>query len=122
MLKIGLTSTTLDPLYIRESGDSINLLYNTKVISQRSYFGQPNFAVFGVDKKSFTLKFENLEKTEFESLKIYCVPFVTKEVYCNYYNEHNIENYSGYSFVEMTDITMNYNQTKYSFNLKIYEL
>ena len=122
MLKLGLTSTSFAPLFVRESGQSINFDYDNKVIKQKSYFGQHNFSIIGINKKAFSLEFENLEKAEFESLKVYVIPFVAQECYVDFYNEEGISNYSAFSFVEMIDINFNYNQTKYSFKLNIYEV
>ena len=119
MLSIGLTSTSPNPLFVQESEQSINFDYDNKVIKQKSYFGQHNFSIVGINKKTFSLNFENLEKDVFDAVKPYCIPFVAQECWIVLSNKYGIDNYASYSFVEMTDIKFNYNQTKYSFKLHI---
>ena len=122
MLYLGLTQATIEKMAL-EQGTIIESS-TAKIIQQVSVFGTPNFTISGANKRVFDLTFDSLENADFDQFKLYCVPYISQRVWVKMTNGLTVPTtiYEGWGFCHLQDLTLDYNYSKQSFKLTIYQL
>lgn len=122
MLYLGTTQATIQKMALEQG----QVVENTtaKVIQQVSVFGTPNFTIQGSNKRIFDMVFDSLENTDFDLFKLYCVPYISQKVWIKITNGLPVPTtiFEGWGFCHLQDLSIDYNYSKQSFKLTIYQL
>lgn len=84
LLKIGTTSTNLISMPAPTAMESAQIEYSLSVVDKMTTQGDRNVAFAGKEKRTWTLTFEELTRTEFNTLKGYCLPAVPYQYWVQY--------------------------------------
>lgn len=122
MIYIGLNNSLLNKIALEQ--DSISEESTMRVIAQTSVFGVPNFSTSGADKKIYTINFDSVENAEFDFIKQFCVPYISQKMWVKIDDSLPVPNllFENWAFLVLENVTKNYNYSKVSFAIKVYQL